>query len=142
MKVKIKLAPGAILPEYQTEGSAGFDLHSNMERGIGLLPGQRALISTGLFMAIPEGYELQIRPRSGIALKKGLTVLNTPGTIDSDYRGEIGVILINTGVENVIIMPKDRIAQGILKQVEHADFQIVEELNETNRGGGFGSTGR
>lgn len=135
-----KLDSTAIIPEYQTEGSAGFDLHAIAE--IVLQPGQFALVGTGLAFAIAPGYEVQVRPRSGLAFKKGVTVLNSPGTIDSDYRGEIGVLLINHGDEPFAIQPGDRVAQGVVQRVTQADFAEKPELSDTRRGaGGFGSTG-
>ena len=142
MKIEIKkLNDKAIIPNYQTEESAGFDLHSIDDYNIN--SGERVLIKTGLSMALPKGYELQIRPRSGLALKYGITVLNTPGTIDSDYRGEIMILLFNTSKDNFKIASGDRIAQGVLKQVTQAVLIEVEELDRTNRGnGGFGSTGK
>lgn len=129
------------LPEYKTPGSAGFDLRANLAGSISILPGQRRLIPTGLFMEFPKGTELQIRPRSGLAVKHGITVLNSPGTIDSDYRDEICVILINLGDQPFEINPGDRIAQGVLKAYEVAEFEAVENLSDNSRGGGFGSTG-
>jgi len=142
LKIEIKkLNDKAIIPNYQTEESAGFDLHSIDDYNIN--SGERVLIKTGLSMALPKGYELQIRPRSGLALKYGITVLNTPGTIDSDYRGEIMILLFNTSKDNFKIASGDRIAQGVLKQVTQAVIIEVEELDRTNRGnGGFGSTGK
>jgi dUTP pyrophosphatase len=153
MKVKIKkLHPDAIIPKYQTEGAAGFDLHAiigwtddqgQIRRYIDIQPGQRYLINTGLSVEIPKGYEIQIRPRSGLALKQGITVLNSPGTIDSDYRAGIGIMLINTSDEVVEIKHLDRIAQGVLTPVEQAEWEVVDELTETKRGeGGFGSTNK
>lgn len=136
------------LPSYQTPGAAGFDLHAAIEEDsqgfecVVLQPGQWDLIPTGLRMAIPGGYELQIRPRSGLAYKEGLTILNTPGTIDSDYRGEIKIMAINLGKKNVIINRGDRIAQGVLNKVPKADFHEASILTVTKRGtGGFGHTG-
>lgn len=130
------------LPEYQTEGSAGFDFYAAIDKAIELLPGKRILIPSGLKMAIPPGCELQVRPRSGLALKYGVTVLNSPGTVDSDYRGEIGIILINLGEAPFVIEPGMRIAQGIVGTYGKASFQKTEALTETCRGqGGFGHTG-
>lgn len=127
-------------PEYSTEGSAGMDLRANEE--ITLKPLERAVVKTGLFMAIPMGYEGQVRPRSGMAIKKGLTVLNAPGTIDSDYRGEVGVILINLSNEDVVVEVGERICQMVFAKHEKTQFVPVEILSETERGaGGFGSTG-
>ncbi|AAD18212.1 deoxyuridine 5-triphosphate nucleotidohydrolase [Chlamydia pneumoniae TW-183] len=143
MTVFCELDSGGELPEYTTPGAAGADLRANIEEPIALLPGQRALIPTGIKAEIPEGYELQVRPRSGLALKHGITVLNSPGTIDSDYRGEIRVILINFGDSTFIIEPKMRIAQVVLSPVVQATFVVKQEsLAETARGsGGFGHTG-
>ena len=130
------------LPKYETTGSAGMDLHANIDSEILLKPMGRALVKTGLFMALPEGYEAQIRPRSGLAYKKGLTVLNSPGTIDADYRGEIGVILINLSEEPYIIKDGERIAQMVISPYTRAELINVEVLSSTERGvGGFGSTG-
>ena len=130
------------LPKYETTGSAGMDLYANIDSEILLKPMGRALVKTGLFMALPEGYEAQIRPRSGLAYKKGLTVLNSPGTIDADYRGEIGVILINLSEENFIIKDGERIAQMVIVPYTRAELISVEVLSSTERGaGGFGSTG-
>ena len=130
------------LPEYATPQSAGVDLRANIDEPVELKPLSRALIPTGLHIALPEGYEAQIRPRSGLAIKKGITCLNTPGTIDADYRGDIGVILINLSAETFIVNPGERIAQMIINKFEQAEFELVEELDETERGeGGFGHTG-
>jgi len=130
------------LPEYSTELSSGMDIRANLEREITIAPNERVLIPTGLHVAIPKGYEIQIRPRSGLALKKGLTVLNTPGTIDGDYRGDIGVILFNTSDQLTTIHNGDRIAQMVITKVEYATLQEVDELDQTERGeGGFGHTG-
>ncbi|WP_147125902.1 dUTP diphosphatase [Shimia ponticola] len=135
------------LPSYETAGAAGADIRANLSTddratGICLNPGARALIPTGLRMEIPEGFELQVRPRSGLALKQGLTCLNTPGTIDCDYRGPVGVILINLGQEPVTIQHGDRIAQIVVAPVTQARFAVADELTETQRGSsGFGSTG-
>ena len=143
MNVNVVLGEGAKAPFYATEGAAGFDIAANLpEEGIQLRPGERAIIPTGLFFEIPKGYELQIRPRSGAAAKDGLTVLNTPGTIDSDYRGEVKVILYNAGGNYLIINNGDRIAQGVVAQVFQLKFDFVSNLSDTARGeGGFGSTG-
>lgn len=136
------------LPCYETPGAAGADLRANLPadsraQGVTLAPMQRALVSTGLHMALPEGYEAQVRPRSGLALKHGVTVLNTPGTIDSDYRGILGVVLINLGADPVTIAHGERIAQMVIAPVVQARFEAVGELDTTPRGsGGFGSTGR
>jgi dUTP pyrophosphatase len=143
MKVQIINRSAYPLPEYATEGSAGMDLIANLEYDFTLLPGTRLAIPTGLYIEIPKGYEGQVRPRSGLALKHGITVLNTPGTIDSDFRGEIKVILANTGSEPVKIFPGDRIAQIIFAKHERVEFEQVEVLQESDRGfGGFGSTGK
>ena len=135
------------LPSYETAGAVGADLRANFSAdqrgGMRLAPGGRALVPTGLRLAIPLGFEVQIRPRSGLALKHGITVLNTPGTIDSDYRGPLGVIVINTGLQAFEIAHGDRIAQMILAPVVQAAFALVATLDETARGvGGFGSTGQ
>ncbi len=145
IRVKVKRlshAKDIDLPSYATPGSAGFDLRAAVEDKVVLEPGERALIPTGIILEIPEGYEGQVRPRSGLAVNKGVTVLNSPGTIDSDYRGEIKVILINLGKEKVEIKRGDRIAQLVISPVVKADIEEVEDLSETLRGsGGFGSTG-
>lgn len=142
MEVKIINRSSFDLPRYETEFSAGMDLRANTTENVSLKPLERVLIKTGLFLEIPHGYEAQVRPRSGLALKKGLTVLNTPGTIDADYRGEVGVILVNLSNEIVNIEPGERIAQIVFARVEQADLIEVETLSETSRGaGGFGSTG-
>jgi dUTP pyrophosphatase len=133
------------LPAYETDGAAGMDLRAAVPEGepVTLSPGARDMIPTGLSMAIPQGYEVQIRPRSGLAVKAGVTCLNTPGTIDSDYRGEVKVILINLGEEDFIIRRGDRVAQMVVSPVTQADWTEVLSLGETARGaGGFGSTGR
>lgn len=136
------------LPTYETEGAAGADMRANFaddlrEGGVTLLPGARALIPTGFSMEIPRGFEVQIRPRSGLALKHGISLPNTPGTIDSDYRGPVGVILINLGAEPVTIAHGDRIAQMVVAPVVQASFSLADSLTDTDRGaGGFGSTGR
>jgi dUTP pyrophosphatase len=130
------------LPHYATAGAAGMDIRANIEEAIVLTPMQRMLIPTGIFMEIPEGYEVQVRPRSGLAFKNGLTCLNSPGTIDSDYRGEIKVLLINLSNEPQTINNNDRIAQLVVAKYETAQLQLVNELNETVRAaGGFGHTG-
>jgi dUTP pyrophosphatase len=131
------------LPEYATPLSAGMDIRANISEPITLLPLQRKLIPTGLFIELPQGYEAQIRPRSGLALKKGITVLNTPGTIDADYRGEIGVILVNISDEPFVINDGERICQMVVAAHAHVSWQQVEVLEETQRGaGGFGHTGK
>ncbi|NOQ70451.1 MAG: dUTP diphosphatase [Crocinitomix sp.] len=130
------------LPQYETPLSAGVDLRANLADSVTLQPLERALIKTGLFIALPEGYEAQVRPRSGLAYKKGISVLNSPGTIDADYRGEIGVILVNISNEPFVVEDGERIAQMVVAKCEQATFVAVEVLNETERGeGGFGSTG-
>ncbi|TDT69204.1 deoxyuridine 5'-triphosphate nucleotidohydrolase [Hypnocyclicus thermotrophus] len=131
------------LPKYMTEGAAGMDVYSNNSVPITLKPLERALIPTGLYLEIPYGYEIQVRPRSGLAIKHGITMLNTPGTIDSDYRGEIKIILINLSNDEYIINPQERIAQLVLQKVYKAEFKIVEALEESKRNsGGFGHTGK
>ncbi len=131
------------LPAYETLGSSGMDVRANLEEPVKLAPMQRALISTGLFIELPLGYEAQVRPRSGLAIKHGITCLNSPGTIDSDYRGEIKVILINLSDEMFIIQHGERIAQMIIQPVTKAEWQVVKVLNESKRGeGGFGHTGK
>jgi dUTP pyrophosphatase len=141
LNIKIlKLDENAVMPKYQTTGSAGFDLHSI--ENINIPIGQRRVIRTGLSFEIESGYEVQIRSRSGLAYNNGIAVLNSPGTIDSDYRGEIKIILINQGEDNFIIKIGDRIAQGVVSKVYQANFEIVNNLGETDRGTkGFGSTG-
>lgn len=130
------------LPKYETINSAGMDLRANLEEPIILKPMERRLIPTGLYMALPQGFEAQIRPRSGLAFKKGITVLNSPGTIDSDYRGELMVLLINLSTEEFIVNNGERIAQMVIARHEVAEFQVVEELDDTERGtGGWGHTG-
>ena len=130
------------LPQYATAQSAGMDLRANTTEPFTLNPLERKLVPTGLFIALPEGYEAQVRPRSGLALKHGITVLNTPGTIDADYRGEIGVVLVNLSNEPFTIEPGERIAQMVIAKHEQANFLVVEELDETERGaGGYGHTG-
>ncbi len=130
------------LPAYATPQSAGMDLRANLDAPIMLHPMERRLIPTGLHIALPEGYEAQVRPRSGLALKHGLTVLNTPGTIDADYRGEIGVVLINLSQEDFVVNDGERIAQMVIARHEQGDFVVVEQLDETERGeGGYGHTG-
>lgn len=136
-----KLKPEAIIPAYQSEGAAGVDLHACIFDYVRIHQGYRKLIPTGIAIQLPPGYEAQIRPRSGLALKKGITVLNTPGTIDSDYRLELGVIIFNTNYEPFDIKPGDRIAQMVIAPVVTAQFIEVEELSDSERTGGFGSTG-
>lgn len=142
MEVKIINRSNHALPSYETGSSAGMDLRAAIENSITLSPGERKLIPTGLFMALPPGLEAQVRPRSGLALKKGITVLNAPGTIDADYRGEIGVILINLSKENFVVENGDRIAQMVIAKYEQVSWKETATLDETERGsGGFGSTG-
>jgi dUTP pyrophosphatase len=142
MQVKIKNTSQHELPKYETSASAGVDLRANLETAITLKPLERVLVKTGLFLEIPDGFEAQVRPRSGLALKKGITVLNSPGTVDADYRGEVGVILINLSSEEFVIENGERIAQLVFAKVEQANWLNVEILSETARGeGGFGSTG-
>ena len=143
MKVLVINKSNNELPAYETIASAGLDVRAFIEDSITLKPFERKLVKTGLFLEIPVGYEAQVRPRSGFALKNGVTVLNSPGTIDADYRGEVGVILINLSQENVEIHSGDRIAQLVFAKVEQAEWNEVETLSETERGqGGFGSTGK
>ena len=138
-----KLQKNIILPEYKTDGSSGMDLMANVEQTVKILPGEKKIISTGIMVAIPEQYEIQIRPRSGLAANNGISVLNTPGTIDSDYRGEIKVILINLGKDIFEINKNDRIAQMIVCPIIKVELKEVESLSETIRGeGGFGSTNK
>lgn len=142
LKVRIINKSHHPLPEYATEQSAGMDLRANVDEPIVLRPLERCIVKTGLFMALPAGYEAQVRPRSGLALKKGITVLNSPGTIDADYRGEIGVLLINLSQEDFVINDGERIAQMVIARHEQGEFVEVEELDETERGaGGYGHTG-
>lgn len=131
------------LPAYATSQSAGMDLRANLDEPIELAPMARCLVPTGLFMALPDGYEAQVRPRSGLAIKKGVTVLNSPGTIDADYRGEICVVLVNLSSETFVIEDGERIAQMVIARYEQAEWQPVEVLDDTERGaGGFGHTGK
>ena len=142
IKIKVVNHGHQQLPAYATPQSAGMDLRANLDAPITLHPMERRLIPTGLHIALPEGYEAQVRPRSGLALKHGLTVLNTPGTIDADYRGEIGVVLINLSQEDFVINDGERIAQMVIARHEQGDFVVVEQLDETERGeGGYGHTG-
>ena len=130
------------LPAYATELSAGMDLRANLSEPITLAPLQRCLVPTGLFMALPPGYEAQVRPRSGLAIKKGITVLNSPGTIDADYRGEVCVVLVNLSADPFVIEDGERIAQMVIARHEQASWQVVDQLDDTQRGaGGFGHTG-
>lgn len=142
MKIQIINKSKHALPQYATALSAGMDLRANIDTPILLKPMQRKLVPTGLYIALSEGFEAQIRPRSGLALKKGITLLNTPGTIDADYRGEIGVIVVNLSEEDFIIEDGERIAQMVIARYEKAEWEEVEVLGETERGyGGFGHTG-
>jgi len=143
MEIKIVNKSKHSLPHYGTIASAGVDLRANIDEPIVLKPLERTLVKTGLFIELPIGYEAQVRPRSGLAYKNGVTVLNTPGTIDADYRGEIGVILVNLSNENFTIENGERIAQMVIAKHEQAEWVQVEELSDTDRGaGGFGSTGK
>lgn len=143
IQVKVVREEGVVLPKYETEGSAGLDVRANIKEPIVLKSLERVLIPTGLKVAIPEGYEIQVRPRSGLAIKHGITMLNSPGTVDSDYRGELKVIAVNLSNESYTIEPNERIAQLVLNKVEQIDFIEVAELDETERGeGGFGHTGK
>ena len=142
MKIKIINKSGHKLPHYETLASAGMDLRADIESSITLKPLERAIVPTGLFMELPVGYEAQVRPRSGLAAKKGVTVLNAPGTIDADYRGNVGVILVNLSNEDFTIESGERIAQMVIAKHERAEWEEVETLSDTDRGeGGFGSTG-
>jgi dUTP pyrophosphatase len=142
MIVKVINKSNNPLPEYSTPQSAGFDLRANLENIEILKPGERKLVGTGLFIALEPGYEAQVRPRSGLALKKGITVLNAPGTVDADYRGEVGVILYNASNEDFEIVPGERIAQMVIAKYERINWEQVETLDETERGaGGFGHSG-
>ena len=143
IQIKIVNTSSNPLPEYATKGASGMDIRASLDIPLTLQPLERNLIPTGLFVEIPQGYEIQIRPRSGLAIKQGITCLNTPGTIDSDYRGEIKIILINLSSEEQVINPGDRIAQMIIQKTERAEFEQVEFLNNTERAaGGFGHTGK
>jgi len=146
-KIKIKVrqkdnAKDLPLPNYATSGSSGMDLYADVQDGLTLLPGNVKLISAGIYVSIPEGYEAEIRPRSGLALKHGITLLNTPGTIDSDFRGLLSLIVINLGKEPFVIRRGIRLAQMVIKEVMKAEFELTEELDKTKRSvGGFGHTG-
>lgn len=143
MKIKILNKSKHALPSYLTKASAGMDIRANIDSEIYLNPGERTLVTTGLFLEIPEGYEAQIRPRSGLAINNGITVLNSPGTIDSDYRGEVCIILINLSGEKFVIKDGERICQMVIAKNEKVDWVNVENLRETERGkGGFGHTGK
>lgn len=142
MKVKIINKSKHQIPQYETEQSAGMDLRANIDCSVVLKPLERAIVKTGLYIALPAGFEAQVRPRSGLAAKKGITVLNSPGTIDADYRGEIGVILVNLSNEDFVIQDGERVAQLVIAKHERIDWNEVDLLEETLRGsGGFGSTG-
>lgn len=142
VKIKMINRGSQQLPAYATPQSAGMDMRANIEAPIVLQSMERRIIPTGLFMALPPGYEAQVRPRSGLALKHGITVLNTPGTIDADYRGELGVLLVNLSAQPFTIEPGERIAQMVIARYEQAEIELVEELDDTERGaGGYGHTG-
>ena len=142
MKIKIVNKSKHPLPEYATPGSAGMDLRANIDAPITLAPGERKLIPTGIYIALPVGYEAQVRPRSGLALKYGIGLANMLGTVDSDYRADVGVILINLGQEDFVVNDGERIAQMVIAKHETAEWDVVEELDETERGeGGYGHTG-
>ena len=142
VKIKVVNRGQQPLPQYATPQSAGMDLRADIDEPVVLRPLERKLIKTGLFIALPEGYEAQVRPRSGLALKHGITVLNTPGTIDADYRGEVGVCLVNLSQEDFTVNPGERIAQMIIARCEQGEFEVVAVLDQTQRGeGGYGHTG-
>jgi dUTP pyrophosphatase len=143
MQIQITNKSKHTLPSYETDASAGMDLRANIDESITLKPLERTIVKTGLFIALPVGFEAQVRPRSGLAAKNGITVLNAPGTVDADYRGEIGVILVNLSNENFVINDGERIAQLVIAKHERANWEEIEVLSETKRGaGGFGSTGK
>ncbi len=143
MKIQITNKSKHALPSYETDASAGMDLRANIDESITLKPLERTIVKTGLFIALPVGFEAQVRPRSGLAAKNGITVLNSPGTVDADYRGEIGVILVNLSNEDFVINDGERIAQLVIAKHERANWEEVDTLSETKRGaGGFGSTGK
>jgi len=143
MKIKVHYSGKHALPQFETTQSAGMDLRANIDVPVVLQPGDRALIPTGIKMSLPDGYEAQIRPRSGLAYKHGITVLNSPGTIDADYRGDVGVLLINHGREAFTVEDGMRVAQMVVAQYSQFEWESVEDLDETARGaGGFGSTGK
>ena len=143
MKIQVHYSGKHALPQFETRQSAGMDLRANIDAPVVLQPGDRALIPTGIKMALPDGYEAQIRPRSGLAYKHGITVLNSPGTIDADYRGDVGVLLINHGREAFTVEDGMRVAQMVVAQYSQFEWESVEDLDETVRGtGGFGSTGK
>lgn len=142
MKIKVINKSNHPLPHYETIASAGMDLRANNQENIVIAPMERAIVPTGIFMELPIGVEAQVRPRSGLAAKKGITVLNAPGTIDADYRGEVGVILVNLSKESFVVENGERIAQMVIAKHERGDWEVVTELSSTDRGeGGFGSTG-
>lgn len=142
MKIKVVNKSKHLLPHYETTQSAGMDLRANLDESIILKPLDRTLVKTGIFMELPAGYEAQVRPRSGLAFKNGITVLNTPGTIDADYRGEVGVILVNLSNQDYVVEDGERVAQMVIAKYEQPSWEEVENLIETERGsGGFGSTG-
>ena len=142
VQIKVVNKGNQPLPKYQTVQSAGMDLRANIDAPVLIKPLDRKLIPTGLHIALPEGYEAQIRSRSGLVIKNGITIINTPGTIDPDYRGDVGVILVNISNEDFVVQPGDRIAQMVINKFEQAEFKVVEELDETERGeGGYGHTG-
>lgn len=142
LKIKVINKGHQPLPRYATLQSAGMDLRANLDEPIVLHPLERCLVPTGLYIALPEGYEAQVRSRSGLALKRGITVLNAPGTVDADYRGEVGVLLINLSQEDFVVNDGERVAQMVIARHEQADFEVVTELDETERGaGGYGHTG-
>jgi dUTP pyrophosphatase len=143
MRIRVINRSAFELPKYETPLSAGMDVRANLTESVVLKPLERAMVPTGLFVELPAGFEMQVRPRSGLAAKHGLTVLNSPGTIDADYRGEIRVILVNLSPEPFEVRPGERIAQLVVARHERAEWEVAEELSETERGaGGFGSTGR
>ena len=142
IKIKVVNKGRQQLPAYATSQSAGMDLRANIDTPITLRPMERRIIPTGLYIALPPGFEAQVRPRSGLALKHGITVLNSPGTIDADYRGEIGVLLVNLSTDDFIITEGERIAQMVIARHEHGEFELTDELDDTERGaGGYGHTG-
>ena len=142
MKIKVVNKGHQPLPQYATPLSAGMDLRANLETPVTLRPMERRLIPTGLYIALPPGYEAQVRPRSGLALKRGITVLNAPGTVDADYRGEIGVVLVNLSADDFVVSDGERIAQLVIARHEKGEFEEVDVLDETERGeGGYGHTG-
>lgn len=146
IKISIKKKKGCEdlpVPQYATQGASGMDLYADVEGDVELLPGEIKLISAGIYLSIPEGYEAEIRPRSGLAVKHGISLVNTPGTIDSDYRGLLGLIMINHGKEPFVIRRRDRIAQMVIKDIVRAEIDVCEELDQTVRShGGFGHTGK